>query len=1115
MAKSTVEPIDKIQNDRKFLQSVFDKIPGMIYVHDMVNDVNLYRSWSLKRILGYDESKVLYSGKGIRGLVHREDEAIFRKAATDLLNAADNECVQFTYRMQHHDGFWLWIRSEEYVYERDKAGKPIKVLGYAVDLTTTINEQKVLDQENKASKLLLEAAQILSNPTFKYKDALKKLAKLVSLYLNVVCDISVLETGSGVIKPEAIYYENEEVRNIIKELFKTMVVKKGQGLVGSVIETGKEVLINELPESMKHGPRQVDPRIVPKSLMYVPLNGGRSVLGSLNLTRLEGHEAFSLAEIEQIRRLGEYLSLFVENSLLHQQQVAETARRKTAENQLAKDKKWAEFKLEISTILAEVELDLTTILHQFAKKISNQFNAVCDVQLADANKGEILMVALYHPDKKITDEIEKVLKRTSIKIGEGLVGKVVSTGEEFVRLELPKELRAKADANKVSMSIMPTSMAYIPLKGHHEILGTLDVTRLQGEQAMTPWDIEQLRDLADHAAKFIENRVLQIRQKREIDLRRKAEQKLERAGRVLERMEAETRAILNAIPIYIARVSKDYRYLFLNEAYHSMGVDPRTMEGRYINEVVGEDLFQKINPFFDKVLKGETVTYDYDGAMADGRHRYFNVALAPDYSENGEIVGFYSCASDITTKVQAELESQLTQDRLETLSLNSGDAFFFHNSKQQIIDVNQVATDMLGFTRDQFLSMTASDIDPRWNGVVYQKFLNNLDVNTPQTFDTHVFHQNGTKIPVEVRFVKRLEGEQIYIQSLVRDRTEKREQELKLQRSEERLRLIFENVEDYIATVNEQGVFESINKTSQGLGQDEVIGTSIYDFYDNIEKKAALKKQFQTLRETGKTFRIEDSYTGPDGSTVMYTRKFIGIFHGDSFFKAILIIRDVTAERDREKSIMNAVVTGQEQERKRLGAELHDGIGQVLSAIALQVSQINEQVNDEDYLQVVDEMQLLTGNLHAAIREVRNISHDLMPEVLESFGLKEAMNQTCSNLHDRTGIKVSFNHADLESRYNQLVEVNLYRITQELLNNIQKHAQCKNVFVNLMDYGDSLNLTIEDDGIGFNLKAENEFKGIGLSNVFSRVSMMGGQIDVESAENSGTLVNIEVPKKIE
>ena len=918
---NSVHLSEELHSSRKFLKSVFDRIPGMIYVHDLINDVNLYRSWSLKRILGYEESDVLNSGKGIRDLVHEDDLGEFRRAAEELQEVEDNEGVRFSYRMLHNDGHWIWFRSEEYVYERANDGKPTRVLGYVTDLTSTYEQQQKLDELNKVNSFLLKAARILSQPTKEPTQTLQELAKELSKYFEAVCDISLLDSETDTIKPKALYHSDKKVRSIINKVFADAELKRGEGFVGSVVETGKEILIKEVPDHMKKTVAQLDSRIIPGSMMYVPIKGSNSVLGSLNLTRLDGQTEFSDNDAKQIRHLGEYLSLFIENQLLHDTQ------------------------------------------------------------------------------------------------------------------------------------------------------------------------------------------------KREIELRKRAEAKLERSGKMLERMEAETRAMLNAIPIYISRVSKDLRYLFLNDHYKNLGTDPRSLEGRFTVDVITEQGLKKIRPYYNRVLSGELVNYEYDGVMADGKHHYFSVALAPDRTEEGEVVGFYSCATDITSKVLAEQEAERTQDRFESLSLNSGDAFFFHDEDQNILDVNEVATEMLGYSRAEFLKMKAADIDPRWKKNVYQQYLKELGVNAPQTFDTIVFKKGGAELPVEVRFVKRVEEGKTYIQSLIRDRTEKREQEERLQRSEQHLRLIFDNVEDFIATIKEDGTIESVNKTSQGIKPEDVIGGSVFDWYPDKTIRNSVERGFEELRASGKGFDVETTnFTGPDGSVRTYFNKYIGIFQDGKLLKAILIIRDITEERNEERAVMNAVLKGQEQERKRLGAELHDGIGQVLSALVLQVSQIHQAVSKEEKDSVQQEITTLKQNLQGAIKEVRNISHDLMPDVLDSLGLLEALKQTCANLQERSGMQVRFNHIDVEPRYDSAVEVNLFRITQELLNNVQKHAESGSVFVSLMDHGDILSLTIEDDGVGFDRTVVTN--GIGLKNVKSRVNMINGEIDVESAKNSGTLVNIEVPKTL-
>ena len=1047
-------------------------------------------------------------GKTLAEDVLPEERDHFLKVDKQVISTGKESVVEESLTIR--DGETRTISTRKTRFIDQNGGKFL--VGVIRDVTE-IKQAEALVRLNKYNEFLLSSAQILAQSNKNYKALLQELAKRVSLYLDAVCDISILNSELGTIVPEAVYCSDKAVMDVILKLFAQRTVKKGEGLVGSVIDEGKEILIKTVPDSMKVGPANIDSRIVPESIMYVPLKGERKTLGSLNLSRLSGQSAFNDFEIDQIRRLGEYLSLFIENVVLREEQRAVQKLKLETEHRLAREKKWAEFKLKVSRLLAKSDSDFDKILAEFAQLVATQFDAVCDVQLVDKETQIIIPVAVYHKDVLVRDKINELFGKSRFKVGEGMIGHVIATGKELFVSGLNDEMLEKAKAAQVDIEILPSSFFYRPLAGNDSVFGTLNITRIHGQRPLEENEIGQIRDLAEHASRFIENRILQSLQEREILLRSKAEERLEKTLNVLSRIEAETRTILNAIPIYIARVSTDLRYLFLNEAYRQRGLDPRSAEGKKVEEIIGTSELDKLMVHVDKVLEGNLVNYEHERTTEDGVYRYFNVALAPDYSEDGIVIGFYVCSTDMTSKVIAEREAKLTQERFESLSLNSGDAFFFHDAEQNILDVNEVATEMLGYSRDELLKLKAHQLDPKWNGGDYQKVLERLEANVPKTIDTFVLHKDGYQIPVESRFVKRVEGGKIYIQSLLRDRTEKRNQEIKLQRSEERLRLVFDNVEDSITTVDENGIIETINKTFQGLDPNEVIGANIFDFYSNADVIATVKAKFCELVETGKSFELEDPFTGPDGTTHVYSIKYNGIFHLNKFYKAIVIVRDVTAERDRENSIMSGVLKGQEQERKRLGAELHDGIGQVLTAIALQVSQIREQVSQNDVVTITTDLTKLNVNLQEAIREVRNISHDLMPEVLESFGLKEAINQTCNNFRERSDVVMKFHHADLEPRYNHLIEVNLFRITQELLTNIHKHAHCTKVFISLMDHGDSINLTVEDDGVGFD--SRQQIKGIGLGNVYSRVNMLGGQIDIESAQNSGTLINIDVPKKLE
>ena len=1084
-------------------RSILNSIGDPVFVKDDQSRLVLVND-AFCKVFGRPRAEII--GKTLAEDVSPEEREHFLKVDKEVIVTGEERIVEESLTVRGGATKTISTRKTRFTDENGQ----VFLVGVIRDITE-VKEAEELGRLNELNELLLSAAQLLAKPNKGPSEVLHDLTELVSDQFNAVCDVSVVDRSKGIIRPIAVFHKDAEVCEIIEGLFSSMEVKEGQGLVGGVIDSGEEILIEQVPQEMKEGPAKINPKIIPVSMIYVPLKGSAGVLGSLNLTRLDGTDQFSKKDLLQIRRIGQYISLFVENVLLKEEQQRAVQVRKEAELKLAEEKRWADFKLEISSLLANVEADLNEVLQALCQKVTGFFDVVTDFQLVNEKKEKIELVALFHHNEKVRLAIEERLTIKELNIGEGMVGKVVQTGQEFFVEELPNELKEKTVREGVNPIIVPRSFVYIPLRAHGRILGTIDLTRLSNQQAITPDELLRMRDLADHAARFIDNRLLQQAQQKEIERRKRVEYKLARSSKMLVSLEAETRQILNTIPVYIARITKDLHYRFLNDAYKQRGVDPRKLEGKHIEELLGTDELNALSGMIERALNGEVVTFERVVPDANGKSTHLSVALAPDFSENGEVVGFYSCSTDITSQVLAEKAVKLTQERFESLSLNSGDAFFFHDDEHNILDVNQAATDMLGYKREDLLKMKAEHIDPRWKEGVYQRYIEDLDENIPQTFETTVVAKSGKRIPVESRFVKRVEDGKTYIQSLLRDRTEKHEQEKKLKRSEQHLRLIFDNVEDIIATIDEEGIVESINRTAQGVKTEDVIGRSAFDWYPNNDLKETVKQKFKKLVETGEGFEIETTtFDGPDGSFRIYTNNYIGKYQGQNTFKVISILRDVTEERNKEQSLMNAALRGQEQERKRLGAELHDGIGQILSVIALQVSRINESVQNHENHDIGSSIEGLSGNLQAAIKEVRNISHDLMPDVLEGFGLKEALSQTCSNLQERSGMSVTFNPVDLNERYESTIELNLYRITQELLNNAQKHAASNHVFVNLVDHGETLSLTVEDDGIGFDNSQVSD--GIGLKNVHSRVNMIRGQFDVESSANSGTLINIEVPK---
>jgi two-component system, NarL family, sensor kinase len=215
-------------------------------------------------------------------------------------------------------------------------------------------------------------------------------------------------------------------------------------------------------------------------------------------------------------------------------------------------------------------------------------------------------------------------------------------------------------------------------------------------------------------------------------------------------------------------------------------------------------------------------------------------------------------------------------------------------------------------------------------------------------------------------------------------------------------------------------------------------------------------------------------------------------------------------ELQQEKQIIgsNSVIKGQEEERSRLAKDLHDGLGGILSGIKLTLnSMTGNQVLSE---QNSNTFHRAIGQLDNAISELRRVAHSMMPEALLKFGLSDALQDYCEGINGSGLLKVNFEAWGVEGRQEQSLEVTLYRIVQELLNNTIKHSGATYAHVQLVQNENMLTLTVEDNGKGFDLESLKTNKGAGISNVESRVAYLNGKMDIKSDPSHGTSVEIQV-----
>lgn len=215
-------------------------------------------------------------------------------------------------------------------------------------------------------------------------------------------------------------------------------------------------------------------------------------------------------------------------------------------------------------------------------------------------------------------------------------------------------------------------------------------------------------------------------------------------------------------------------------------------------------------------------------------------------------------------------------------------------------------------------------------------------------------------------------------------------------------------------------------------------------------------------------------------------------------------LRELRAlQQEREIQLLQALMNGEEKERSRIAKDLHDGVAGMLAAVKMHFSSLAVQdraISDaREYKQGI---QLL----NEASTEIRKTSHNLMPEVLIVHGLDEALRRYCNNISNDKVLSVQYDFWGDTCRYKSSFELSVYRIVQELLNNIIKHSRASSAIVQMSHQNNILSITIEDNGIGF--RQDNQ-DGMGVQSLKSRVRAMNGRIELESENGGGVSAYLE------
>ncbi|MBS1782589.1 MAG: sensor histidine kinase [Bacteroidetes bacterium] len=210
-----------------------------------------------------------------------------------------------------------------------------------------------------------------------------------------------------------------------------------------------------------------------------------------------------------------------------------------------------------------------------------------------------------------------------------------------------------------------------------------------------------------------------------------------------------------------------------------------------------------------------------------------------------------------------------------------------------------------------------------------------------------------------------------------------------------------------------------------------------------------------------------------------------------------------------QKLATKSVIKAEENERQRIAQDLHDGVGQMMSAIKLNLSSLQSELYFPD-AESNKKLENIFSLVDDSCREVRNVSHNMMPNALLKVGIASAVREFLGKI-DTRNLEINVYSDGFSAQLEKDTEILLYRIIQECVNNVVKHAKASRLDISLIQENQSLTITIEDNGKGFDLSNKENFEGIGIRGIISRINYLNGEIEFDSKPGKGTVVSIFIP----
>jgi PAS domain S-box-containing protein len=568
--------------------------------------------------------------------------------------------------------------------------------------------------------------------------------------------------------------------------------------------------------------------------------------------------------------------------------------------------------------------------------------------------------------------------------------------------------------------------------------------------------------------------------------------------------------VLEILPAYLILLAPDYHVAFANRFF-------RERFGESHGKRCFEYLFGRSEPC--EICQTYTVLktmapHKWEWTGPDSR--IYDVSDFPFTDADGSTL-ILEMGIDITERKQAE---KALQRHMQMVDL-ANDSIVIFNLDDRIIYWNKGAERLYGWKREEALGQQIHMLLKAVYPIPLEDIKESLYRRGHMEMELVHTKKDGTKVSVESRWTLQQDetGRAIAFLEINNDITERKRMEEELRAISLYARGLIEASPDPLVTISTNGKVMDVNKATElatGVSRKDLIGSNFSDYFSEPDRA---KKGYEKVFSEGfvKDYPLAIRHTSGHITDVLYNatvyRNEAGEVQG-----VFAAARDITEYKraeealreseNRLRSLSSQLLSVQENERRRISREIHDSLGQSLSAIKFKIENITHQIHEGGYKEMLEPLLPI---IQESIEESRRIQMDLRPSILDDLGIIATLTWFSREFQKiYSNIRVDKEIEIIENEVPDTLKTVIYRISQEALNNIAKHSQADSVRLSLRKAAGLIELAIRDNGKGFDpertLPADGPRKGLGLTSMRERAELAGGTFAIESTPGKGTII---------